>query len=417
MNDTKKFNPFRPNSPAPPGMFTGRVHELSRIDDAYLRLADDNPSHLMVVGERGIGKSSLLLFANMLACGKIEWLNKIRYNFLTVQFSIDRSLTQLGMIRKINRALNRQLRKEEKLLDKFEKTWNFLKRIEVAGTKISDATIDQETLFDDFVYSLADTCNMASDDNYLTQHGIKTKKDGLVILIDEADNASEELNLGTFLKTLSEALQVEGCGKILFVLSGLPRLRSVLAASHYSSLRLFEELELIPLKKKYILEIYERGLTHVNTKANQQYQISDEALEQMISVSEGYPHFAQQIGFSTFEENNEIEISNDTASKAIFKDNGAIDLIGDRYYRDMYYNQIREDAYREILNIMSENAGGVTTRKDLREKFSKKDHILDNGLRALKDRNIILPIQGRRGQYELQWIGFGIWIKFFTKND
>jgi len=90
MSDTKKFNPFRPNSPAPPGMFAGRIHELSRIDDAFVKLTDSNPSHIMIVGERGIGKSSILLFANMLACGKIQWLNEITYNFLAVQFSIDR---------------------------------------------------------------------------------------------------------------------------------------------------------------------------------------------------------------------------------------------------------------------------------------------------------------------------------------
>jgi len=48
----------------------------------------------------------------------------------------------------------------------------FLKRIEVAGTKINDAAIDQDTLFDEFVYSLADTCQMASDESLLTKHGV-----------------------------------------------------------------------------------------------------------------------------------------------------------------------------------------------------------------------------------------------------
>lgn len=416
MSDTKKHNPFRPNSPAPPGMFIGRTHELSRIDDAYLKLIDDNPSHIMIVGERGIGKSSLLLFANMLACGKIDWLNNVTYNFLTIQFALDRTLTRLGMIRKINRSLNRQLGKEEKLLGKFEKSWEFLKRVEIAGTKINNNTNDDDALFDEFVYSLADTCHMASDDSFLTKHGIKTKKDGLVILIDEADNASTEMDFGTFLKTLSEALQIEGCGKVLFILSGLPRLRTVLSDSHPSSLRLFEELELEPLKQHDIGSIYDRGLKLVNKKASRHYSISGEALARMKSVSEGYPHFIQQIGFSTFDQNKDIEISLTAAEQAIFGPNGAIDLIGDRYYRDMYYNQIMEDAYREILNIISENAGGITTRQHLRDKFSKNDQTLDNGIRALKDRSIILPVRGKRGQYKLQWIGFGIWIKFFSEK-
>lgn len=416
MCDTKKYNPFRPNAPVPPGMFTGRDHELNRIDDSLLKLKEDNPSHLLLVGERGIGKSSLLLFSSVLARGDITWQTSESFRYIPVQFSVDKSLTTLGMIKKIKTVLERQLRKEEKLLAAFQKAWQFLRKVEVAGSKLNTAE-DKEQLFDDFVFSLADTCQSIMADGFLQEHGIKTQKDGIILLIDEADNASPELDLGTFLKNLAEALQVEGCNRVLFILSGLPRLRDVLRDSHKSSLRLFEELELLPLDKPDIKKVFEQGVKHVNARSGKTFQIDSQALERMIGVSEGYPHFIQQIGFSTFDENKATTISLETVNKAIFHRNGAVDLIGDRYYRDMYYTNIREDSYREILNIMADNPVGVTTRKQLLAKFKRGSQVLDNGIRALKERNIILPIQGHVGQYRLQWAGFGVWIKFFTQRQ
>ncbi len=415
---TKKHNPFRPNSPVPPGMFTGRLHELNRIDDSLLRLRDGNPSHLMLVGERGIGKSSLLLFTNALASGQVTWQSESTFNYIPVHFNVEKTLTRIGAVRKIKTSIERHLRKEERLLALFQKSWEFLKRLEIAGSKLTPASGDGDQLLDEFACSLADTCKSVRSTTFLTDANVKTQKEGILLLIDEADNASPELDLGAFLKNLSEALQVEGCNHVLFILSGLTRLRDVLRESHQSSLRMFEELELLPLGHDDIEAVFEKGLKIVNQKAAPTtYTFEPAALERMIGVSEGYPHFIQQIGSTTFDLNTTTTITLDTANKAIFQPNGAIDLIGDRYYRDMYYTKIKEDSYRDILNIMSDNPAGVTTRQQLLAKFKGTHQCLDNGIRALKERNIILPVRGKVGQYRLQWVGFGVWIKFFTQKE
>lgn len=414
---TKKYNPFRPNSPAGPGMFAGRIHELNRIDDSLLRLKEGNPTHLMIVGERGIGKSSLLIFSNMLARGQAKWQQDTTYEYCPIQFSIDKSLTRLGFVYKVKSALERHFNKEEKMISLFKKSWRFLQRLEISGTKISASPSSEEQLIEDFAYSLVDTWKHISSPSLLAEAGLLSKKEGIILLIDEVDNASPELDLGTFLKNLSEALQVEGCNNILFILSGLPRVRDVLRDSHPSSLRLFEELELLPLTSDDIKSVYMRGLKIVNQKAPIKYSYDEKALEQMINISEGYPHFIQQIGFSTFDLNTKDIISIETALSAIYGKNGAIDLIGDRYYRDMYYNKIKDDSYREILNIMADNPGNITSRQQLLTQFKGTPQSLDNGLRALKTRNIILPIQGKVGQYRFQWLGFSVWIKAFSRKE
>lgn len=417
MSDTIRLNPFKPNHPINPAMFTGRASELNKIHVLLGRLKTGNPANILILGERGIGKTSLLIFTNALAKGLVTWGDLEPYNYLSIQFNLNENITQLDLIQKIQRSLQRQLSREANALAFLKKTWEFLQRIEIADSRIrsKENIINEIEVFDNFVYSLADTINTLTNDSLLSEKGIRTKKDGLVIIIDEVDSASSGLNLGAFLKNLSEALIVENCYKIQFVLSGLPRARRILASSHESSLRLFEELELLPLEAKDTAEVYRKGIKEVNEKIrDEKYSISPEALTLMVNVAEGYPHFAQQIGHSTFDQNTDENISEQTADSAIFDADGAIDLIGKRYYHDMYYNKIKEDSYREILQIMAEKPGQWVARQEILSKFTKKSQTLDNGIKALKNRNIILPKQGARGVYRLQWIGFGFWIKFYT---
>jgi Cdc6-like AAA superfamily ATPase len=420
MNHTKKFNPFKPNHPIHSDLFSGRIPEIKKINSLLSMIKSGNPSNLLIIGERGIGKTSLLLLINALARGKINLTNEESYNYLTIQFNLDENMNQLGLIKKINRALQRNLNKEEGAVAFIKKTWDFLKRIEIADSRLRDkeCSIDSVEIFDDFVYSLSDTVNTFTSESLLSENGLKSKKDGILILIDEVDNASSELNLGTFLKNLSESLLIEGCSNIQFVLSGLPKIRQILSSSHQSSLRLFEEMELLPLETEDIASIFRKGLKTVNDKLEaEKYSFSPKALDLMVNVSEGYPHFIQQIGYSVFEINTDDEINLTTATEATFGEGGAIELIGTRYYYDMYYNQIKEDSYREILQIMANKLGDWVSRQEILSDFSKSSNILDNGIKALKKRNIILSKTGSRGWYKLQWMGFGFWIIFVTSKN
>ena len=66
-----KFNPFVPNGIAYPGMFTGRVNEIETIEHSLFQTKNENPQHILISGERGIGKSSLLFFADLIARGEV----------------------------------------------------------------------------------------------------------------------------------------------------------------------------------------------------------------------------------------------------------------------------------------------------------------------------------------------------------
>lgn len=99
-----KVNPFRPNSPVAPGMFVGRIEEVQVLEQALVQTRAGRSKSFMITGERGIGKTSLLLYTAGLARGELT-LNGDRFNFLVVETDIDRNTTQLGLVKKIELRL------------------------------------------------------------------------------------------------------------------------------------------------------------------------------------------------------------------------------------------------------------------------------------------------------------------------
>lgn len=160
---------------------------------------------------------------------------------------------------------------------------------------------------------------------------MREKKDGIVILLDEVDHATPSLNLGVFLKNLTEVLVQENANKVLLIIAGLPKVRDILSASHKSSLRLFEEFKLTPLSRDEAKDVIRRGLKEAE-KHGPVTTITKEAMEHICFYSEGYPHFVQQIGYSAFAVDTDNNITEEDVKQGMFMKSGAFDLIGDRYY-------------------------------------------------------------------------------------
>jgi len=400
-------NPFKPNIPVHPAMFTGRGKEIQKIDNALYSTVDDNPHHLLFLGERGIGKTSLLLLASYLSKGEIPIENNLKMNYLTIIISLDKNTTIKDFSSKIIKSIEREFRKSHNTIQTLRDIWNFTKRLEVAGTKFNSK--DSETVnefVDDLICAISDTLG-------LIQKNEEAKKDVLLILLDEVDNAPKKLDLGMILKKITEQLAYEDSNKLLLILVGLPNVRDTLYESHPSSLRLFEELTLEPLSLDECKQVIHAGLKEANKKNETPVKIDDDALDVISFLSEGYPHFIQQFGYCSYEQDSDNVISVEDVDVATPT---AISLIGDKYYKNLYYNKINKESYREVLRIMSDNLDDFTTKKQIREKFSGNETTLNNAINALTSRNILLRKQGSRGQYKLQWMGFALWIKLFIEK-
>ena len=410
-----RINPFRPNSPVGPGMFAGRLPQVNALEEALHQTRTGRPKGFMITGERGIGKTSLLQYFKWVAQGDIP-IDEERLKFLVVDLDIDVTSTDLGLIRRVEAGLRRELAKSEPARSFLKNGWEFLQHLEAFGVSLRDreTVADSETLHDEFAYSLATTTNRIVEADASSVFG--SRYDGVILLFDEADNASQAFRLGAFLKLLSERVQRNGCGRLMIGLAGMPRLRDVLREGHASSLRIFDELPLDVLSQEEVSSVLDFALREANETNAEKTTIGAAARGALISLSEGYPHFIQQFGYSAFARDSDLVIDLEDVREGAFGPLGAMEKIGDRYYRDDFYNKIQKDSYRQVLRIMADSENQWVSKKDIRAAFRGKATILDNAIHALRNRKIILAKEGERGMYRLQHRGFAFWIRLYTTD-
>ncbi len=388
-----KFNPFVPNGIAYPGMFLGRLDEIEKIEHAFFQTKNSNPHHLLFSGERGIGKSSLLYYADLIARSELDNI-RLKFDFLTVSTDLAGVTTQGGIIRQIARELRSKLKSHEKLKERAKNVW------EILGVKYNghEENIDPDAALDDLITLFA---NILGAQQF----------DGMAILLDEADNPPTTAGLGKFVKILTERLAKRNCYNVMLFLAGQPLLIGKLRESHESSLRVFQILDMKPLEESERIQVVERGIEIANERNEEKTSITNKAKELIASLSEGYPHFIQQFSYSAFEYDSDDKISNTDVLAGTFSENGAIHQLGTKYFSELYYSKISSEDYRKVLNFMAEHGDGWVSRKDIVIGCpAVAKHNVTNALSELKKRDIILTDESRHGFYRLPTKSFATWI-------
>jgi hypothetical protein len=396
-----RFNPFVPNGIVSPGMFTGRYEEIKTAEQALFQTKNGNPQHFIFEGERGIGKSSLAYFIEIVASGQIFGIDDIKYNFLTVSIELAGIDTKIGIIRQIGRELKRKLGERKDPTEYAKKAWDFLKDWEVLGVKYNESrdSFDedeaQSKLIESFINIIRD-----SDGEF----------DGIFLLMDEADGPSSEAGLGEFLKIFTERLMKRGCNKVLIGLAGLPTLVPKLRASHESSPRLFQIINVSTLSDDERLKVIESGLAHAGTKNSDSVSMEPEASELIASLSEGYPHFLQQFSYFAFDVCETNQISKEDVKRGAYMENGALSQLGDKYFSEMYHARIWSEEYRKVLKFMASFGDAWVSRSEIVKGCDVSPSNINNALAALKSREIITADTSRRGYYRLPTKSFAAWI-------
>jgi hypothetical protein len=413
ITDMSKINPFKPNSPVPTAMFAGRISEIEALENGLHHTKLGQPCNFLMTGDRGIGKSSLLLLLKATATGTIKTPKFGTFNFLTVNIPISDRMSIATLLKLVEVHITREVGKIESVKAFLASTWSFVQRIKVMDSGISAAERDSEIeiQLDQFAYSLAETCNRIVN----PERG-ENKRDGILFLFDECDNASPDLRLGYFLKTVTEALQRQECNNVMFVVAGLPDTPEKLSASHESSVRIFTPIPITELSMSDRCYVIDKAMEAGNKINREKTTIAGDAKIQVANLSEGYPHFIQQFGHSAFEHNSDGEISHDDVLTAALQPGGAIDAIGNSYYASAFNAKIKSDEYRQVLTIMSEDMNAWVTKAKIREKFTGDATTLTNALQALTSRKIILKNPSKLGEYRLQQRGFALWIRLFGKR-
>lgn len=388
-------------------MFSGRVEELLTLEKILFQTKNGNPQHFAIIGERGIGKSSLFYYLGAVARGDVESVSAGAFHFLTVNVTFEPATDYVEIIRKVAKALQKCAASHQTAKATASVVWDFLKRWEVAGVKYTPA---EQTASSELLEELTDA-------TVRTCEALKNDIDGILILIDEADKPDATANLGEFAKLFTERLSKENCNTVALGLAGLPALLPKLRKSHESAPRVFEVLTLDPLLPDERIAVISKGLDEAEPRNG--YRVTTEAAaEQLISMlSEGYPHFIQQFAYCAFEADTDNRIDGADVVKGAFGENGAFKQLGVKYFEGLYFDQISSPEYRRVLRAMAEHGDDWVKRTTVQTATGLKTSTLNNALNALKKRNIIQGKPGRTGEYRLPSKTFAAWLRGFTRED
>lgn len=403
----QRYNPFRPGNIVAPGMFSGRVAELVAVERALFQTKNGNPNHFLIHGERGIGKSSLLLYLDYVATGKTSTLDNTTFSFLTVSIELEPATTYSDLIKKVGAEFQRVVGSQQRIKDLAKNAWEFLKRWEVAGVKYSgrNHVVEPHQLLDDLVHTV-----------HTTLENIGSAVDGVLVMIDEADKPPPEANLGEFSKLFTERLTKRGSTRVALGLAGLTEVIEKLSRSHESAPRIFEMFTLNPLAPKERIDVVRKGLAEIKEKTGIEVTITSEAEKVISDLSEGYPHFIQQFAHAACEEDSDNNITEEDVMAGAFGKHGALDQLGLKYFHEMYFDKIGSDEYRGVLRFMSQHGTGWVTKEQIRKALKVKPSILTNAIAALKNRHIIIPQDGHTGVYRLPTSSFAVWIRAFIQD-
>jgi energy-coupling factor transporter ATP-binding protein EcfA2 len=398
-----KYNPFKPGSIIHPGMFAGRMDELIILERSLFQTTNGNPEHFLIHGERGIGKSSLLLVVNCLARGEVDPIEgNEKYKFLTINIELEPNDDYREILQKIARELQREINKNEAIKSALKGIWNFITNWEVLGVRYNRESTPVDAMLEELSEKFAAIAS-----------SLREKGQGVFVFIDEADKAPAKAELGEFIKVLTERLAKRGSDNVGIGVVGISSVIKKLKESHESAVRILNPIELTTLLPEERKEVVQKGLGEAEEKNGITTSITDRALNFISDLSEGYPYFIQQYAYSAFEEDTDNNIDVRDVAVGLTKENGALQQLGIRHFENMYTEEVRSDDYRTVLQVIAQHSPNYVQRKTIIEESELRKHTVDNALTALKKRGSVIPKRGQKGQYKLPSRSFAVWINAY----
>lgn len=347
---SRPLNPFDPSRPIDPSRFIGRAREVRELEAALQHARQDRPRHFLITGERGVGKTSFLDYIRRTA-------SEGPLRFAVIDFSINKSTTKLDFVHALRDQLDRILAAHATYRENAKRVWSFLSKFEIAGVsfKGDQKSDNHRDLYREVADALCEVVNRAcgvGDDQ------VEVVCDGVIILVDEVDQSNDDLDIGSFFKYMLERLNRNGCHKVVVGLAGLSKSTEVLVKSHASSLRIFDELPLTNLSNVEVDEL----LSEVRVIAREgwigEFTITPLARDWLINLSGGHPQMLHQVGYCAFEDacskadGSDLVVDESNVRAGAFERRGAIDLIGDIYFREPLESIGDDSLSKEVLTYL-----------------------------------------------------------------
>lgn len=307
----KRFvDPFFPNRPVDdPNRFSGREEQVDEVIDALYQIANGNPKHTIITGDRGIGKSSLLYQSKLLAMGNNTLATRFKldlginkYNFITVWHDIDQDQNLKNIIYGLLKDLQTKL-------SKILKKMNF--ELDLGGILTISKNEDTDISIAEYVELFYGQVAKAYEEVK------KTDKNGIIFFVDEIDRIPPETGIASFFKLAAEKLNREGLKNIGFICAGITGAVQKLETEHASILRTFRDIPIPRLGLEDSRNILQKGFDSVG------YTYEEEIFSSAFHLGAGFPEPIHLLGSEMLSvtDTNKITMNDfDNATKKIIED-------------------------------------------------------------------------------------------------
>jgi hypothetical protein len=393
-----KINPFRPGLPAQPTLLGGRSEQIATLVRCLRQTRAGSPEHFAVVGERAIGKSSLLDYLAAVARGELPY-EREQYRFLVIKLKINKQTDQVSLLRQIDADL---VSHGQLLYPWFTRLWRSISEVAVGGFQVKKEASVVQMALERFAQRMSTAVTRLRARK-------KDRFEGVLVLIDEVDAAPAEADLGTFLKLLIEALGGAPGNHVTFGLAGLPVLGERLTSSHPSAVRGFTKVSLPRLSRLETGEAVEKAIGYASSVNHEEYSVDEGALNLLFDLSEGLPYHLQQCAYCAFERNRDSVISAQDVHNGLPGPDGALERIG-TYYEELVGWSRRTMLERRIMSALAginDWATVTALSSEMNERSEETAATLDH----LQQEGLVDFEQSSEGLYRLQSEGLSNWLR------
>jgi len=367
-------SPFSPGRPVPVEFFVGRKAEILALHEKVRRSLEGHVEVGFVVGERGIGKSSLASFVRSWCEQSLDVLG------------LHTLLGGVESLEEMVRCVFEQLVKESVGTDRLEKLKSLfgerIKKVGFFGVSVEFGT-DQRELRR-IVHSFAPALRSLLEK-------FQDEKKGILLILDDINGLAQSLEFANWLKSLVDEISVSRSPlPLCILLVGLEDKRESLIELQPSLARVFSVTDVRSWSDEETRDFF------VNAFAKVGIEVTDDALETFVFYAGGLPVLAHEIGDVAFGRDSDGVIRQAAALSAV---TAAAEVVGRKYLQPKVFSSIRSSHYRGILRkIAAEDMATEFTRADMLKRLSPKESKnLDNLLKKLRELGVIArnPERGR----------------------
>lgn len=373
-----KESPFTPGRPVQPEYFVARVKEIQRLERAVKQTASGRNENAFIIGQRGIGKSSL--------AGFIQYLAIKEYDFIGSHCCLGGTRSLEGAMGLVFERLLKDCT-DKSLFDKLREIFrNYIEGATLfgIGVQFTKDKTKLTALVDNFLPILRKVYSEAE------QKG----KQGLVLILDDLNRISDVPQFSQFLKSFVDTLALSRDPLPLFlILVGLPERREDLIKHQPSVGRIFDVIELPVMSDSETEDFFMHMFESINVS------IDSNALNLMVALSGGLPMIMHEIGDAVFWKDEDKYINVNDALNGTIE---AAQVVGRKYIDPKVSKLLRSKTYTSILRNIYKKApmGGTFNRQQILESLpSNEKNNFDNFLKRGRKLGIIRMMDAR-GEYK-----------------